>query len=264
MLLFLLTCSFISQAQIPVPTLTGHIIDQTATLTLQERGLLEHKLKQFEAQKGAQIVVLIIPSLGRTEPVEQYALRVAEKWKLGRKGLDDGVLLVIVKLDRRLRIEVGYGLEGVLTDALCNHIINTMITPQFKQNNFYKGIDDGLNKIMQTIDNIPPPDMTMQEFLKECGIYIFIVCVLAVLFIIGTFIFLRGVKNFLQNRFGLNPFFAIVLTVVITFLSILFFDIVAILIFPLLVIILKIKYGQGGHFGSGGGPGSPFSGGGGR
>src|SRR5689334_15167856 len=108
-------------AQQPVPPLTGHVVDQATLLDGQQKERLEQKLATFEARKGSQLAVLIVRSTA-PEPIEQFALRVAEQWKLGRKKVDDGAILVVAKDDRALRIEVGYGLEGALNDATAKRI----------------------------------------------------------------------------------------------------------------------------------------------
>jgi uncharacterized protein len=122
----------IAGAQVPVPPLTGRVTDQTATLTAEQKTALEQTLQAFEARKGSQLAVLLVATTA-PETIEQYALRVAEQWKLGRKKIDDGAVLVVAKADRALRIEVGYGLEGALNDATSKRIISEIITPRFKQ-----------------------------------------------------------------------------------------------------------------------------------
>lgn len=156
-LFVLMLCwSFLVGAQVAVPPLTGRVTDQTATLTADQTASLEQILRTFEAKKGTQLALLIVPST-QPEAIEQYALRVAEQWKLGRKKVDDGAILVIAKTDRALRIEVGYGLEGVLNDATSKRIISEIITPRFKQGDFYGGIAAGLDQMIQVIDGEPLP-----------------------------------------------------------------------------------------------------------
>jgi uncharacterized protein len=152
-----LSWSFIAGAQVPVPALTGHVIDQTATLSSEQKTDLEQTLQTFEAGKGSQLVVLIVPST-TPEAIEQYALRVAEQWKLGRKKVDDGAILVVAKNDRALRIEVGYGLEGALNDATSKRIISEIITPFFKQGDYYGGITAGVSQIIRVVDGEPLPE----------------------------------------------------------------------------------------------------------
>ncbi|MDO8641962.1 MAG: TPM domain-containing protein, partial [Candidatus Woesearchaeota archaeon] len=114
--LFALLLAGAAQAEVAIPPLTQRVTDLTATLDAQQTQTLEARLAAFEAKKGVQLAVLIVPST-QPESIEQFGMRVAEAWKLGRKGVDDGALLLVAKNDRTLRIEVGYGLEGVLNDA---------------------------------------------------------------------------------------------------------------------------------------------------
>ena len=148
--------SFLAEAQVPVPPLTGHVTDQTATLTTEQQAAVEQTLQTFEARKGSQLAVLIVPS-SEPETIEQYSLRVAEQWKLGRKKVDDGAILVIAKNDRTLRIEVGYGLEGALNDAVSKRIISEIILPRFKQGDFYGGISAGVAQMVRVVDGEPLP-----------------------------------------------------------------------------------------------------------
>ncbi|TAM06757.1 MAG: YgcG family protein [Paraburkholderia sp.] len=151
--------SFVSaqvRADVAVPSLTSRVIDETRTLTNEQRATLEQTLKEFEAKKGAQISVLIV-STTQPETIEQYSIRVVEQWKLGRKNVDDGVLLIVAKNDRTLRIEVGYGLEGALTDATSNRIIDETIVPRFRQGDFYGGISSGIDSIMHVVNGEPLP-----------------------------------------------------------------------------------------------------------
>ena len=155
-LAFAFCWSFTAGAQIAIPPLTARVTDQTATLTVEQKANLEQTLQAFEARKGSQIVVHIVATTA-PETIEQYALRVAEQWKPGRKKIDDGVILVIAKDDRTLRIEVGYGLEGALTDATSKRIISEVIAPRFRQGDFHGGIRDGLDRIMRIVDGEPLP-----------------------------------------------------------------------------------------------------------
>ena len=131
-----------------IPPLKSRVTDLTSTLNTQQRDALEQTLAEFESRKGAQIALLMVQTT-QPETVEQYAVRVQESWKLGRKGVDDGVLLVVAKNDRRLHIEVGYGLEGILPDAIAKRIIDDDIVPRFKENDFYGGVRAGVDRIMR-------------------------------------------------------------------------------------------------------------------
>lgn len=143
---------------VPVPPLRGHVTDQTATLGAAEQAELERKLVAFEARKGSQLAVLMVATT-QPEAIEQYALRVAEQWKLGRRKVDDGAILVIAKEDRALRIEVGYGLEGVLNDATSKRIIDEVIVPRLRQQDYAGGITAGVDRMIAVADGeaLPPP-----------------------------------------------------------------------------------------------------------
>jgi uncharacterized protein len=143
-------------AEVAVPALTGRVVDQTATLTSQQIDSLNQTLEAFEARKGSQIAVLIVPTTA-PETIEQFSIRVAEQWKIGRKKIDDGAILLIVKNDHKLRIEVGYGLEGVLTDLTSRRIIDEIIVPKFKAGDFAGGISAGVERMMHVIDGEPLP-----------------------------------------------------------------------------------------------------------
>ena len=145
-------------ADVPVPPLKARVTDLTGTLDAGQRAALEQKLADLEARKGSQIAVLVVEST-RPETVEQYAVRVFERWKLGRKGVDDGVLLLVAKNDRQLHIEVGYGLEGAIPDAIAKRIIEQDIVPLFKQGNFHGGISAGTDRLGKLIEGetMPPP-----------------------------------------------------------------------------------------------------------
>lgn len=147
-----------AQALQPVPALSARVVDQTATLSADQRQRLASKLAAFEAGKGAQIAVLIVASVA-PETIEQYALRVVESWQLGRKSVDDGALLLVAKQDRKLRIEVGYGLEGALNDATAKRIISETIAPRFKDGDFYGGINAGVDTMIKVVSSepLPPP-----------------------------------------------------------------------------------------------------------
>jgi uncharacterized protein len=143
-------------ADVAVPQLTGRVVDQTGTLTPSDIASLTQRLKDLETRKGSQVAVLIVPTT-QPESIEQFSIRVAEAWKIGRKKIDDGALLVIAKNDHKLRIEVGYGLEGSLTDVTAHRIIDEVITPRFRAGDFAGGISDGIGRIIAVIDGEPLP-----------------------------------------------------------------------------------------------------------
>jgi uncharacterized protein len=156
-LLALLLCwAFAAFADVAVPPLSGRVVDQTGTLSSGDIASLTQTLRGLELRKGSQIAVLIVPTT-QPETIEQYSIRVAEAWKIGRKKVDDGALLVIAKDDRKLRIEVGYGLEGALNDATASRIINEIITPKFRSGDFAGGVSEGVARIIGVIDGEPLP-----------------------------------------------------------------------------------------------------------
>src|SRR3984885_9595334 len=156
-LLALMLCwAFAALADVAVPPLIGRVVDKTATLSSSDIASLDQTLKNFEARKGSQVAVLIVPTT-QPETIEQYSLRVAEAWKVGRKKIDDGAILVVAKDDRKLRIEVGYGLEGALNDVTAKRIIDEVITPKFRNSDFGGGISDGVSRILRVIDGEPLP-----------------------------------------------------------------------------------------------------------
>ena len=147
-----------SSGLVAVPPLTGRVVDLTGSLPAYTQRSLDAQLAAFEARKGSQVAILIVPTT-HPEEIEQYSIRVAEAWKIGRKKIDDGAILVVAKEDRKLRLEVGYGLEGALTDAMSKRIIGDVITPYFKGGDFAGGIEAGTQAIMKVIDGeaLPAP-----------------------------------------------------------------------------------------------------------
>ncbi|HEX7079669.1 MAG TPA: TPM domain-containing protein [Gammaproteobacteria bacterium] len=156
--LALLALATTARAQQPVPPLTARAMDLTDTLAPEALDALNTRLAALEERTGAQVAVLIVPTTV-PEAIEQYALRVVETWQLGRAGVDDGLLLLIAKDDRRLRFEVGYGLEGAIPDAIANRIIDERIVPRFYVGDYAGGIDAGLDAVAALIEgeSLPPP-----------------------------------------------------------------------------------------------------------
>lgn len=158
-LFVLLACSAPAVAQIPLPKLEARVTDLTGTLTAAQQSALEEKLEAFEDRKGAQIAVLILPTTA-PEDIAQFGIRLAEASKVGREETDDGAILIVAKDDRIMRIEVGHGLEGALTDIASNRITDDTIAPLFKQGDFYGGINAGLDQMIRIVDGeeLAPPD----------------------------------------------------------------------------------------------------------
>lgn len=143
---------------VAIPPLTARVTDLTATLSAEQKASLEQRLADLEARQGAQVVVLLLPTTG-SETIEQFGIRLLEAWKIGRKGVDDGVLLIVARDDRKLRIEVGYGLEGALNDATAKRIIAETITPLFKAGDLPGGVAAGVDAILKVVggEALPAP-----------------------------------------------------------------------------------------------------------
>ncbi len=147
----------------PTPRLEARVTDLTGTLTAAEQAQIEQHLAEFEARKGAQIVVLLVPTTA-PEEIDAYSIRVFDAWKPGRRKADDGAMLLIAKNDHTLRIEVGYGLEGVLTDAMSSRITSDTMVPLLRQGQYFAAITAGVDQMIALISNesLPPPDRTWQ------------------------------------------------------------------------------------------------------
>jgi len=140
-----------------VPEIKTRVTDLADVIPADREAALEATLAEFERRKGSQIAVLLVPSTA-PEEIEQYSIRVVDAWKLGRKGVDDGALLIIATDDRRLRIEVGRGLEGVLTDLTSNRIITEIIRPRFRDGDYAGGVEAGVDRIIRLVDGEPLPE----------------------------------------------------------------------------------------------------------
>jgi len=182
----LLTFSLLAGAEdAPVPALNGRVVDVAGALTPEQKSELEAKLAAFEQRKGSQIAVLVV---GTTfpEPIEAYSIRVAEAWKIGRKTADDGVLVVIAKSDRVMRLEVGYGLEGAIPDAVAKRLIEEAFTPRFRADDFYGGLNEGVDRLIRVIDGEPLPEpATARSDTGTRSLETYFVLFLAIVFAIG-------------------------------------------------------------------------------
>src|SRR5881396_224683 len=145
-----------ARAEVAVPPLKARVTDLTGTLSGTQQQDLERRLREFESRKGSQIAVLMLPST-QPETIEEYSIRVADAWKIGRSKIDDGVILVIAKNDRKLRVEVGRGLEGAIPDAVAKRVVSDVITPHFRSGDFHGGVAAGTGALMKLIEGEPLP-----------------------------------------------------------------------------------------------------------
>jgi uncharacterized protein len=145
-----------ARAEVAVPPLKAHVTDLTGTLSAPQIQTLETRLRDFERGKGSQIAVLMLPST-QPETIEEYSIRVADAWKIGRARVDDGVILVVAKNDRKLRVEVGRGLEGAIPDAVAKRVVSDVIAPHFRSGDFYGGVAAGTGALMKLIEGEPLP-----------------------------------------------------------------------------------------------------------
>jgi uncharacterized protein len=160
--LLLLLCGGSAIAEVAIPPQRAAVTDLTQTLTSAQSASLEQRLRDFEAKKGVRIAVLLVPTT-QPETIEQYSIRVTDAWKLRREGVDAGVLLLVAKQDRAVRIEVGYGLEGALPDVIADRIIERVIVPRFRSGDFFGGLDEALTRIIAVIEGEPLPEPAEQE-----------------------------------------------------------------------------------------------------
>ena len=169
----------------PIPALSARVTDLAGLLNESQRAGLEQKLAAFEARKGAQLAVLTVRTT-KPEEIEQYSIRVVDAWKLGREKPDDGALLLVASEDRTLRIEVGRGLEGALTDYTSSRIINETIVPRFREGDFAGGIEAGVDRMIAVVDGeeLPPPDEQWKDAPKSIGNF-FPVLFFIVIFVSG-------------------------------------------------------------------------------
>lgn len=239
-----------AQPLVAVPALTGRVVDLADSLSAVQQQELDKRLSAFEQRKGSQMALLIVPST-QPETIEQYAIRVAEQWKLGRTKVDDGAILLIAKEDRTLRIEVGYGLEGTLNDATCKRIIDELIVPRFRDNDFFTGVNLGLDAMMRVVDGeaLPAPAQSDELQLGNAGL-------LPVIFIAAVIISAVMRKLLGRGKAALITGALVGLAVWLVTSLILF------ALFSALVgIVITLA---GAHIGGGGGWGGGWGGGGGR
>lgn len=259
--LFLVCGSTWAQNIVPVPPLKSRVTDQTNTLSETEKRNLESKLSSFEQSKGSQVAVLVIPTTG-DETIEQYGIRVADTWKIGREGVDDGVIFLVAMQDRKMRIEVGYGVEGAIPDALAKRIISQIVTPEFRAGHFYDGINDGVDAIISLVNGEELPLASSQGNRGTGGSA---PKVSYLLIILGLIVF-GTINAVLKSKIGKVPG-ALITAALIFVLSWFIINIVtAITATIIMSLIFNLPHGGGrggGYRGGGGFYGGGFSSGGG-
>lgn len=197
--MLLLAALFVSQAGAQtVPVLHQHVTDLTRTLDTSQIAELEARLAALEQRKGSQIAVLMVPTT-EGQAIEEYAIAVAEKNRLGRKEIDDGLLLLIAKDDRKARIEVGYGLEGVVPDAIASRVIREYLTPHFRQGDYFGGIKESLDVLIGLVEGEPLPAPMVAD--EKSGPPLLIVAVFLGFFI-GSVGAATGIKPITLRRAG--------------------------------------------------------------
>lgn len=253
------TCA-IAQEAVAVPSLTARVTDLTATLSAEQKASLESRLAAIDAAGGAQITVLLLPTT-QPESMEQFGIRTAEAWRIGHKGRDNGVIVIVAKADRRARIEVGYGLEGAIPDAIAKRIIAEQMTPRFKQGDFYGGIQatiEGL-EVASRGEALDAQPATYAKTVHKVDIEGYGMAVMAAALvggvvrkILGLFgvLIISGLVGGAALLFGASWLIAVLLGIATFVLS--FFN------------LGGMAMGGGGHRGGGFGGGGGFSGGGGR
>lgn len=261
-LLLFLAFAFSANAYYNPGSPTGFINDYAGVMSNEQKQVLGNKLSQFEKDSSNEISVVTIPSL-QDDTIENFAVELFKEWGIGKKGKDNGILVLVALQDRKMRIEVGYGLEGALTDAQSNWIINNIMKPAFQGNDFYKGIDEAINKIISATKGEYVPSDKFEFSTKDILEYV-AVGIFALIYVLRFF----G-EGFSQDRsYWAGGLLGILIGVAFGFIvnsinvGILLSGILGVLglAFDYLVSrVIKVGKGRGGWFG-GGGSGGGFGG----
>ncbi|UXP32786.1 TPM domain-containing protein [Reichenbachiella agarivorans] len=227
-----------AQDDVEIPKLKQRVTDQTATLTPYETRYLEEKLEAFEQTKGSQIGILIVSSTS-PETIEQYGIRVADEWKLGREGIDDGVLILVAKDDRKVRLEVGYGLEGAIPDIYAKRIVDNVIIPEFRNGKFTSGIDAGVDAVVKLVDGEDLPAVTQTTSSKGNGNRKSFGGVLVAAFVLSI------ISSFFKNKW-VKAGISIVLAIAVGYIF-------GSIIFAVIAFVISLLFGIGRTGGGGGG-----------
>ena len=176
-----------ADALVAVPPLKARVTDLSGTLSRDQAAALEAGLARFEKERGSQIAVLLVPTT-QPETIEAYSIRVVEQWKLGRKGIDDGILILVAKDDRKLRIEVGRGLEGAVPDAVAKRIVAEVIGPRFKDGDYHGGLQAGVAKLQAVIagEALPPPKSSSRSGSTEMDLETLFIVAMVIATMLGA------------------------------------------------------------------------------
>lgn len=240
-LLCTLTSAF---GQLAVPALTGHVVDSTGTLDEAQRLQLEAKLAAFEQSRGAQLVVLLVPTT-QPEDIASYANRVANTWKIGRREIGDGVLVVVAKNDRKIRIEVAKALEGAIADLAAKRIISELITPRFKANDFAGGLEAGTEQLMKLIAGEALPAPAVQAANEGDGDFQWID--LAIFMFIAMPLLAGVARSILGSKLGALVTGAAVGALALSITASLFIAAIAAFVALLFALFSSFPQRQGGH-----------------
>ncbi|MEP0985795.1 TPM domain-containing protein [Ekhidna sp.] len=245
----------LGQDQQQVPNLKERVMDLANMLSTAEEEYLIDELRSLEDSKGSQLVILTINTT-KPETIEQYSIRVADQWRIGREDVDDGVLLIVAKNDRKLRIEVGYGLEGAIPDVYAKRIISNIITPHFRDGDYYLGIEEGTEAIIGLINGEELPEVTSAKKRSESenhsfGLFLGIVILIFIVFITKALLS-KKVGN-LKSNLLVIPIVFIIVWILISIGAAMFASILA--------LILLNGGGKGGGRRGGGGYYGGYSGG---
>jgi len=258
-----------AQGVLPVPALTARVIDQTGTLTAAQQQSLDAKLAAFEQKKGSQIVVLMVPTTA-PEDIASYANRVGNAWKIGRKDVGDGVLVIVAKNDRKMRIEVAKTLEGALPDIAASRIIDGAMMPRFRENDFAGGIDAAVDQIIARVNGEALPEVAAATPSGHgSGIFVgnFDWQQLGIFMFFGVVLVGRVARSIFGSKLGpvVTGIGAGVIAMILTSSIVLavIAAIVALVLTPFLSLMSLASLGSGGRGGFGGGFGGGSSGGGG-
>lgn len=246
-------------ALVPVPRLSTRVTDLTGTLPPADIQSIEQRLAAFERTKGSQVAVLLVPTT-QPETIEQFGIRVVDQWKLGRGKVDDGALLLVARNDRAVRIEVGYGLEGALPDAIAKRIIEEVIIPRFRAGDFPGGIRDGVERMLGVIEGEPLPPPSRRDLGSAVGAF---QNPDSIMFVVVGFLIVGGILRALMGRLPAALIGGSLAGVIAGVLvgALVIGGAVAVLVF-LILLLQGTGSGRGGYYG-GGRSGGGFGGGGG-